>query len=583
VAHQTRQTAVTGGTLVQVSDSVAWAIAIFLGALLRYEFDTSALPTNQLSVLIASAAILGLVFGFSVSLYRKRFIVGSYEEVRALVLLSVIVTTVLTIGLLFFGAAWGIPRSVMLISAPIQLLIAGGFRSFLRAKRMRLSKRGSPPKRAMILGAGNAAESLIPQLLLDPASPYTPVVLLDDDSSKANLQIRGIPVAGTWRDLSRVAQENQIDVVIVAIPSANAALLSRVYQDCRALKLRVVVLPTLKEYLGGKSSANELRSVSIEDLVGRQTVVLNSEKVSLLLEGKRVLVTGAGGSIGAELVKQVSSFSPNSLVLLDRDESALLSAQMGLESLITGTKVETVLCDIRDEDTLSKLFMKYAPDVVFHAAALKHVSMLERFPQEAWKTNVLGTWNVLDAARNSGVSVFVNISTDKAANPANVLGKSKKLAEELTAWVGGQTRQRFVSVRFGNVLGSRGSLVPILAEQISRGGPVTVTDKEATRYFMSIPEACQLVLQAASEGHNQEILLLDMGEPVSINEVAHRMIELSGQEVGVVYVGLRPGEKLHEDLISHHEAAIPSLHPRITKLKGTPRSPADVREVWQDD
>ena len=566
--------------MVQALDSVAWGIAIFLGALLRYEFDTIALPTTQLSVLVASAAILGLVFGFSVSLYRKRFIVGSYEEVRALVLVSALVTTVLTVGLLFLGA-WGIPRSVMLISAPIQLLISGGFRSFLRASKIRQATRSSHSKRAVIFGAGNAAESLIPQLLAAPDSPYAPVVLLDDDPSKANLQIRSIPVAGTWSDIARVAQENRIDLVVVAIPSASAALLSRVYKDCRALKLRVVVLPTLKEYLGGKSSANELRSLSIEDLVGRQTVVLTGEKVNLLLDGKRVLVTGAGGSIGAELVKQVASFTPHSLVLLDRDESALLSAQMGLEMQDTGMKVEAVLCDIRDEDTLSKLFVRYAPEVVFHAAALKHVSMLERFPEEAWKTNVLGSWNVLDAARNSGVSVFVNISTDKAANPVNVLGKSKKLAEELTAWMGGQTRQRFVSVRFGNVLGSRGSLVPILAEQISRGGPVTVTDREATRYFMSIPEACQLVLQAASEGHNQEILLLDMGEPVSINEVALRMIELSGQEVEVEYVGLRPGEKLHEDLISYKETPIPSMHPKIMRLKGSPRSPGDVfREVW---
>jgi dTDP-glucose 4,6-dehydratase len=431
-------------------------------------------------------------------------------------------------------------------------------------------------KKTLVYGAGVAAEILIPQLFQNPDSPFRPVVLVDDSPEKANRWIRGVPMGGQWKNLSELVRKYEVETVIVAIPSATSELLTRVYQDSSLLGLEVVVLPSLREYLGGRKTVSELRSVTIEDLLGRQSIELDSALIARLIKGKRVLITGAGGSIGAELAHQIAGFRPTFLTLVDRDETGLLIASMGIESAGSKPFHETYLADIRDKEAVRALFQSRKPDVVFHAAALKHLTILESFPQEAWKTNVEGTLNVLEASAGVDVTVFVNISTDKAANAANALGKSKKLGEELTAWFGATSGNAYVSVRFGNVLGSRGSLIPVISEQISTGGPVTITDKAATRYFMSIPEACQLVLQAAAQGEEGDVMVLDMGQPVSIDGIAKRMIELSGKNVAIEYVGLRPGEKLHEDLLSDSETPLPSDHPKIFRLKATPSNPTKV-------
>jgi FlaA1/EpsC-like NDP-sugar epimerase len=367
----------------------------------------------------------------------------------------------------------------------------------------------------------------------------------------------------------------------VAIPTANSFLLRKVYEDCRKLGLQVVVLPPLHEFLSRRTSSPDLRNISIEDLVDRDQRSLESPAIEDLVRGKRVVVTGAGGSIGSELARQLGSFDVAELYLVDRDESALLEAGLAFESGQAQGRITPWLMDIRDDDSVCEFFRSSQVDIVFHAAALKHVTFLERFPSEAWKTNVEGTLNLLRAASSQNVSVFVNISTDKAANATTVLGRSKALAEHLTAWFAAANSTRFVSVRFGNVLGSRGSLIPILAKQIQVGGPITITDRRATRYFMSIPEACQLVLQAVVEGVGGDVLLLDMGEPVSIQDIADRMVEMSGRSIDIVYTGLRPGEKLHEDLLSDFETAVPSSHPKILRLRATPKSPDDVWvEKW---
>lgn len=533
------------------------------------------------TILALALAFGGLVVGFVTHLYRNRYVVGSLEELRALVTTISIVGLVLGLLVVFFGNSWGLPRSIVFIAAPIFLLFSGGLRAYLRFWRLRENLSTGISKRAVIYGAGDAAEALIPQLLGTPDAPYSPVVLLDDSVEKGNRWIRGVPMGGRWKDLVGVAEKYRADVVIVAIPSATSELLSSVYSDASKLGLQVIVLPTLREYLGGRTTPGELRNVSIEDLIGRQSIELDSALILRLLEGKKVVVTGAGGSIGSELVRQIAGFQPSIITLVDRDETALLLASLGVDATAPEVSNETYLVDIRDKPAVAELFRHHQPDVVFHAAALKHLPALERFPQEGWKTNVEGTLNVLEAAQESGVSAFVNISTDKAANPANILGKSKRLAEELTGWFALQTSKTYVSVRFGNVLGSRGSLIPILAEQIGAGGPLTITDKDATRYFMSIPEACQLVLQAAAEGEGGDVLVLDMGQPVRIQDIAKRMIELSGRVIDIVYTGLRPGEKLHEDLLSDSETPLASLHPKIMRLKVVPKSPEDVMaEKW---
>jgi dTDP-glucose 4,6-dehydratase len=548
---------------------------------LRFEFELDSVPLAQGIALGLVLACLGAVAGWVTYLYRGRFVAGSLDEFLALTLGAVFVSATVGVVVVLGGTEWGLPRSAVFITLPVFLLFSGGGRLFLRLRRSRAGGTLPDTKRALVYGAGSAAEGLIPQLLDFPDSPYTPVVLVDDAPDKINRWVRGVPVRGSWSEVPALVNEFDIATIIVAIPSATSELLSRVYADARALELRVVVLPTLREYLGGRSNPGELRNVSIEDLIGRQSLDFGRDMVSSLLAGKKVLVTGAGGSIGTELVSQIADFRPSQLTLVDRDETSLLLASIGVKGRVGDVNHETYLLDIRDKAAVVSLLDTHRPDVVFHAAALKHLPILERFPAEGWKTNVEGTLNVLESAREAGVSVFVNISTDKAANPANVLGRSKKLAEQLTAWFGSQTGFSYVSVRFGNVLGSRGSLIPLLADQIDAGGPVTLTDREATRYFMSIPEACQLVLQAAAEGEAGDVLVLDMGEPVRIQEIAERMIELSGRSVGIVYTGLRPGEKLHEDLLSDSETPIPSSHPKIMRIKATPRSPEEVlAEKW---
>ena len=557
-------------------DFTAWFVALLVAAVLRFEFRLESVPlvnTTILAVLLAGAS---LVVGFLTHLYRNRYVVGSLDELRVLALTIFLVTAFGGFAVVLFGNLWGLPRSTVFIAAPIFLLLSGGLRAYLRFVRLRDAQSMGTARRALVYGAGDAAEALIPQLLGVPDAPYNPVVLVDDSPQKANRWIRGVPMGGQWKDLSQLVSQHEVDTVIVAIPSATSELLSKVYADASVLGLQVVVLPTLSEYLGGRKTPSELRSVSIEDLLGRQSIDLDSALIARLIAGKRVLVTGAGGSIGSELSRQIAGFGPASLTLVDRDETGLLIATMGIESAENEPFHETYLVDIRDKDAVHALFQTRKPDVVFHAAALKHLPILEAFPHEAWKTNVEGTLNVLEASADVSVSAFVNISTDKAANPANALGKSKKLGEELTAWFGARSEKPYVSVRFGNVLGSRGSLIPVIAEQISAGGPVTITDKAATRYFMSIPEACQLVLQAAAQGEEGDVMVLDMGQPVSIDGIAKRMIELSGKNVAIEYVGLRPGEKLHEDLLSDSETPLPSDHPKILRLKATPSNPTKV-------
>ena len=322
--------------------------------------------------------------------------------------------------------------------------------------------------------------------------------------------------------------------------------------------------------------------MSIEDLIGRHPVDTNVELIAGYITGKRVLVTGAGGSIGSELCRQLSKFGPSELIMLDRDETGLQMAQLGTSGHGLLDTKDVVLADIREGATLEELFAERQPEVVFHAAALKHLPMLEQYPDEAWKTNVLGTLNVLQAARSVGVSTFVNISTDKAANPTSVLGHSKRVAEKLTAWMGEETGMRYLSVRFGNVIGSRGSMLPTFRALIEAGGPITVTHPEVTRYFMTIPEACQLVIQAGGIGRSGEILILDMGEPVSILDVAQRMIAMSGKNIEIVFTGLRHGEKLHEVLVGDREDLERPFHPKVSHTSADSISPERLDKAgWE--
>jgi dTDP-glucose 4,6-dehydratase len=558
-----------------IFDSFSWIVAVFLAGAFRYEFALSAIDVEAFFFLGVFLAAVGFFAGKTVSLYRSRYKTASFDELGALLTSTAMTSVPFAAGLYLFGTELGIPRSVVFIATPIFLLTSGAARTVRRFYRA-TSQKPLGAKRALVYGAGRIAETLIPQLLQDPNSQYLPVGLMDDDPQQSNRWIAGVKMQGPFDNLESIVGKTGAQAVIVAIPRATSEILRKIRELASSLGLEILVLPSFSEILASSGRDIVLRELGIEDLVGRRAVSINSPQVASLISGKVVLITGAGGSIGLELSKQVAAFNPHRLIFLDRDETGLQHAQLGTQKSGLLDSADVVLADIRDCEAIGSIFARHKPDVVFHAAALKHLPVLENFPSEAWKTNVQGTLNVLKAAQKAGVGTFVNISTDKAADPSSVLGRSKRLAEELTAWASLQGEGRYLSVRFGNVLGSRGSLVPTLAHLINNGDPITITHPDATRYFMTSAEAGQLVLQAGTETEKSSIFVLDMGKAVRIMDVAERMIEMSGKTVDILYTGLRPGEKLHEVLYSGDDWLLQSNHELIWRLFSAHRDPTEL-------
>ena len=559
--------------LLLVAECATWPAVVAAAVILRHEFVLARVDWPPALAFGAAAAALHAAIGYAFGLYSGRFRPGSFEEGRALALAVLVEAALLEGAALLIGLAVGFPRSALPIAFPIALLVMLGIRIARRlvAERRRAPRRDATP--ALIAGAGTAGELIVRNMKGDPDSPLRPVGLLDDDPAKRRLQLHGVPVLGGTGEVERVARETGAEVLALAIAGADAALVRRLTDAGTQAGLRVMVIPTVQQLVSGSVSVADLRSVAIEDLLGRHPVDTRVEDVAGYVTGRRVLVTGAGGSIGTELCRQLSRFGPSELVMLDRDETGLQQAQLAVSGhglLDTG---DLVLADIREADRVDRVFAERRPEVVFHAAALKHLPVLEQHPEEAWKTNVIGTLNVLRAARAAGVRTFVNISTDKAANPTSVLGRSKRVAERITAWAAEATGERYLSVRFGNVIGSRGSMLPTFRALIESGGPITVTHPEATRYFMTIPEACQLVIQAGGIGRPGEALILDMGEPVRILDVAERMIAMSGKRIEIRFTGLREGEKLHEELAGADEALERPFHPQISHTRVEPLAP----------
>ena len=425
----------------------------------------------------------------------------------------------------------------------------------------------------IVFGAGDAGSILISRLTHELDSVYRPVAILDDDPAKRRLRIQGIPVRGDRTQMARVAAQTGATVLVIAIARASGSAIRDLTAEAERCGLTPKVVPSITELLNGSARIEGVRDPRISDLLGRRPVRTDVAAVADRFAGKRILVTGAGGSIGSELCRQLHQFSPAELIMLDRDESALHAIELALHGRALLDSDETVLADIRDPHRVREVFGRFRPQIVFHAAALKHLPLLERYPAEAVKSNVMGTATVLEAAAESGVESFVNISTDKAANPVSVLGYSKRIAERLTAHMASQAGGSYLSVRFGNVLGSRGSVLTTLSAQVESGGPVTVTHPDVTRYFMTADEAVQLVLQAAVVGRGSEVLVLDMGVPVRIADIARRLAARSSQPVDIVFTGLRPGEKLAEDLLGQGEADYRPRHPLIRHASVPPLPP----------
>lgn len=557
-------------------DFMCWVVAAPIAAEMRFDFGAHRDILFQTLVLGAVMGAFQFIAGYSLHLYRGRYKFGSFDEVRGVVITVVLVGGSIGIAFLLVGDGT-IPRSTPFIASAIALIgmLAGRFlvRAVREAKRK--THTGKP---TIVVGAGEAGEQLVKAMLLDANADYDPVALLDDDPTKRRLRISGVAVRGTTAEIGKVAGQTEAENLVVAITQVDAAQLLAWDRDARAAGMTMRVLPSTADIVGGAVKLGDISQVTEEDLLGRRPIEVEETGIGQMLNGRRVLITGAGGSIGSELARQVHRYSPAYLGLLDRDESALHGVQMSIHGRALLDSDDIILADIRDLDRLRAVMEYVRPEVVFHAAALKHMPLLERAPDEAFKTNVLGTRNVLTAAREREVRVFVNISTDKAANPENVLGYSKKTTERLTAGMVAPAGGRYLSVRFGNVLGSRGSVLTAFRAQIAQGGPVTVTDPNVTRYFMTIPEAVHLVLQASTLGDDSETLILDMGEPVRIADVAQHMIDKSGRHIKIVYTGLRPGEKLHEELIGDDEQDERPKHPLITHVRVKPLGVDEVSE-----
>ncbi|GAB4099739.1 nucleoside-diphosphate sugar epimerase/dehydratase [Sinomonas halotolerans] len=566
-----------------VLDAGAWTMAILVAVVLRYELTEQTMAPGGVGIFCLMAIACQALVGFSMALYQGRHSFGSFEEARLLVAVTLIVATILVLLSTFLGFTLQIPRSTGVIAFPFAALFMAATRY---AKRMFVESKQKPgdnAQQALVYGAGFLGTNLVTRMMQDPASPYYPAGFVDDDPAKKHLRVSSVQVLGTGEDLPDLIRRTRATVLILAFTAADSDFIRGVSDRVAGLGVKVLVLPPLKDMFGGDGarSVTDFREVAVEDLIGRRPVDIEVESIAGYITGKRVLVTGAGGSIGSELCRQINPFQPAELIMVDHDETALQATQISLtgRGLLTGR--DTVLASIRDAENLLAVFDERRPEVVFHAAALKHAPLLQQYPAEAWKTNVLGTLNVLRAAQRSGVEAFVNISTDKAAAPTTVLGHSKRLAERLTAWMARETGRRYVSVRFGNVMGSRGSMLPLFSEQIRKGGPVTVTHPEITRYFMTIPEACQLVIQAGAIGSGGEVLILDMGEPVRILDVAERMISMSGKDIEIVYTGLRPAEKLHEDLVDSDAGDVRPFHPKISHTSVSGATPRELDyERW---
>ncbi|WP_077619746.1 polysaccharide biosynthesis protein [Bacillus sinesaloumensis] len=568
-----------------IIDSIIVLVSIymshfFLNPFAAYYEDNRVLISSV--ILLVSHHVFSYVFG----LYRKVWRYASAEELVGLVLVvtSSIVLTAISQKVMFDN----IYTRSLVLTFLLHLFLLGGIRFWwrftstvlfaIKTKEIRSIKH----KRTLILGAGSTGRMLVRQIKEHPGTGLKPIAFLDDDSSLQNFNIAGIPVAGKVDDIIKVIGKYRIEHVVIAIPSLPKTRLNEIVSKAKKLVENVQILPMIGDLAVGKVSVNQIRDISIEDLLGRDPVELDTESIAEKIRNQTVLITGAGGSIGSELCRQLCLFHPAKLVLLGHGENSIYTIEMELLSQYKGQiEFKTEIAEIQDARKMIDVMVNHKPKFVFHAAAHKHVPLMERNPEEAVKNNIYGTRNVAEAASIAGVDTFVLVSTDKAVNPTSVMGATKRLAELTIQNLDRTSDTRFVAVRFGNVLGSRGSVVPLFKQQIEKGGPLTITHPDMTRYFMTIPEAARLVIQAGALARGGEIFVLDMGEPVKIVDLAKNLIKLSGfseDEIKIEFTGLRPGEKMYEEILNKDEIHPVQVFPKIYIGKATEE---DANELVQ--
>ena len=569
--------------LIQVVYLMAFAI--------RFDFDFSSPMISQYwPIYLENVVFITLIkigVFYLLGLYHSLWRYASIEELIKVALTAVLANASV---IAYFGITQQmLPRSIHAMAVLLDMALIGGVRFAYRVSRtyrdtglLTLNTQLETPKRVLVVGAGEAGAMVIKELKNHGYRQGRPVGVVDDDESKLGRNLMGVPVLGSREQLPAIVKEKAVEEVIIAIPSANRKEMRALVESASRTGVRLKTVPGVYELLDGRVSIKEIRDVEIEDLLGREQVTLDTEAIAGYLKGKRVLVTGGGGSIGSELCRQIAAFGPAKLVMLDVYENHLYELQQELRRSYPQLPLGVLIASVRDKACLGRIFREEAPQVVFHAAAHKHVPLMEDSPGEAVKNNVMGTGHAAWCAHEAGCEKFVLVSTDKAVNPTNVMGASKRLAEMVVQSMDGVSATEFVSVRFGNVLGSSGSVIPLFKKQIEAGGPVTVTDPEMTRYFMTIPEAVQLVIQAGAMAQGGEVFVLDMGEPVKIMDLAENIIRLSGfvpgEDIEIQVTGLRPGEKLYEELLLDGNGLEATVHEKIFVEKPPV---AEYHALWQ--
>jgi len=557
--------------IVFLSDTLLISLALCLAFLLRFDFSIPPQELNLfwecLMVVLVVKPLLFVAIGFYNSLWRYASLQDAVEILKGVTFSSILSVFVI----LYLRQFTPIPRSIFLLDWFLLFALIASSRLIWRVYRESyiIGKSCDGP-RALIVGAGEAGSLLLKEIRRHPHTAYNVIGFVDDDPEKKGMKLHGVPVLGSAKQLKMLILANEVEDVIIAMPSADSKTIRAIVDSCKNANVTFKTLPSIGELIDGTLSISQIKNVEIEDLLGRDPVVLDRELIGGYLTGKRVLVTGAAGSIGSEICRQVAPFRPEKLILLEQAETPLYEIEKELVAQFPNLRIMPLIADVRDRENIVAAFEEFSPEVVFHAAAYKHVPMMEYNPAQAVLNNVFGSMNVADASHRFKVRNVVMISTDKAVNPTNVMGATKRAAEIYIQALSRTCATKFTTVRFGNVLGSNGSVIPLFKEQIARGGPVTVTDKRIIRYFMTIPEATQLVLQAGSIGSGSEILVLDMGEPVRIVDLAEELIRLSGltpyEDIDITFTGLRPGEKLFEELLIDGEGIMPTTHNKIKVL-----------------
>jgi FlaA1/EpsC-like NDP-sugar epimerase len=544
------------------------SLIVFAAIYLSYIPLHPSIKTFSYENLLLSALVLfGLhhVFASIHMLYNKAWEYASVGEIISIV--KAVTYSVTGTAAFQFVMGFEVYGRALFTTWTLHVILIGGSRFAWRMYRDHFMKKSEEMEQVLIVGAGQGGTLVARQLLNNPELCLKPVAFIDDDFRKYKLQILGIPVVGTSKGIVQAVEKYKIDKIVIAIPSLSRKEISRIFEECSKTNAKTQIMPRIEDVMLGKVSVSSFRDVQVEDLLGREPIKLDIEGISEYVTAKTVMVTGAGGSIGSEICRQICKFNPAKIVLVGHGENSIYLIDMELRN-IHGNRIDIlpVIGDVQDRERMFEVMQEHQPDVVYHAAAHKHVPLMEYNPREAVKNNVFGTKNVAEAADTFGVKNFVLVSTDKAVNPTNVMGSTKRIAEMVIQQLSQNSNTKFVAVRFGNVLGSRGSVIPLFKKQIQAGGPVTVTHPDMTRYFMTIPEASRLVIQAGSLARGGEIFVLDMGEPVKIVDLAKNLITLSGysvENIGISYSGLRPGEKMFEELLNEKEIHPEPIFPKI--------------------